>query len=476
MRSLLLVLVAVAVAVATQPLHFRRPRMFTREEGRQMVLEVGGEHEGPTPEPGEDFETPEPGYVPPPFDVFVKIADDEVSFTDVVMDITALQSRASSAEEGLESLSDALEAAVQASGSALQATRSQLSLAVQAETSRASRMESTLATTISSTRTDLQSTATALRSTSAAGDVAVRTELLSRLTVVANDNAAIVVESSRAQAEESKIRAVVNPLVAMQPILATLSAQFACNSDPDYRYVAGACRQIGSHEQAPAPSCRRLKALGKPDGIYWIQYKNGGTETVQVRCDMQTSGGGWELIMSINGNSDTFEYRQSHWTSPTTVGAVGSAANWGTDFKSHGFNYGDYAEIQARWRDPYAGDQWAWGTPPGFLGRPLVYFNTQRTIRTGGSTTSAPEYNGRFSRQDCARGFYIATCTGGNFCSRWGFHWNNECNFGSNDAGGGIGMIRINGNMRAAGDWFGCCGYRGRARDFDVQFWARASR
>lgn len=197
---------------------------------------------------------------------------------------------------------------------------------------------------------------------------------------------------------------------------------------------------------------------------------------------MDWEGGGWHLLMKINGDSSTFQYDSGHWKSTTTVNPNDMTLEWGKDAKYHAYNYGKYKDLWARWRDPHDGGKWKWTTPAGYGASqtPLKYFNTPRHIccNRRSQVDSRMEWRnsgGRFTNQGCAGSIRVAQCTAGHACTRWGFHWNNECGYGSNDAGGGIGN-RPRNRARGAGDWVSCCRHHGgRNRDFDVMFMGRVA-
>ncbi|GEM_PF-979159 len=58
------------------------------------------------------------------------------------------------------------------------------------------------------------------------------------------------------------------------------------------------------------------RAIGT-DGLYWIQPTT-AAPPFQVRCDMRSEGGGWTLVMKVNGTKKTFEYDGDLWTNTKT--------------------------------------------------------------------------------------------------------------------------------------------------------------
>lgn len=79
----------------------------------------------------------------------------------------------------------------------------------------------------------------------------------------------------------------------------------------------GACGS-GLSQQSPAPSCLAIKLAGglDTDGVYWID-PNGGSadDAFQTYCDMTSDGGGWTLVMKVDGTKTTFGYDSTQWAS-----------------------------------------------------------------------------------------------------------------------------------------------------------------
>ena len=236
---------------------------------------------------------------------------------------------------------------------------------------------------------------------------------------------------------------------------------------------------LGSAACNPASSCKAAYNAGqRKNGAYYIGSK---TSYRRAYCHQTYSGGGWELILKIDGYSYTWQYDSSYWRSNSnTLRSTEFNMNYGRDAKYDGYNKGSYKELHALFRDPHDGSRWTWTSPRGWNSggtNPYSFFTRGRTY--GSRYYHVYGYQewknsgGRFSSQSCAGRLGIAHCSAGHACTRWGFHWNNECGFGSNDAGGGIGN-RPRYRARGAGDWVSCCQRNnGRRRDFDVIFLAR---
>jgi hypothetical protein len=76
----------------------------------------------------------------------------------------------------------------------------------------------------------------------------------------------------------------------------------------------------GSSPEAPGFSCLTLKAArpDAEDGLYWINPVGGSTPAFHVYCDMTTDGGGWTLVMKLDGELQTFNYDSEAWGSRST--------------------------------------------------------------------------------------------------------------------------------------------------------------
>ena len=146
------------------------------------------------------------------------------------------------------------------------------------------------------------------------------------------------------------------------------------------------------------------------------------------------------------------------------------------------FNVGRFANLRARWND--AGGFFTWNEPPlawSTSQTPLQYFNTERVFNNILSSSDFSNRGwmewantgGRFSDQVCAKKRAVAHCSPSGHCTRWGMHYNNECDYTSNDAMNGIGM---NLGGRVNGDWAQCCQqFAGVNRGMAVQLWGRAA-
>jgi hypothetical protein len=72
-----------------------------------------------------------------------------------------------------------------------------------------------------------------------------------------------------------------------------------------------------------AASCRELRDVGTPtgDGLYTLDGDGeGGREPAPAHCDMTSDGGGWTLVLKVDGRATTFGYDSDLWTNEATMG------------------------------------------------------------------------------------------------------------------------------------------------------------
>lgn len=144
----------------------------------------------------------------------------------------------------------------------------------------------------------------------------------------------------------------------------------------------------------------------------------------------------------------------------------------------------DTHNLPCSWNDN-GGGSFVWTEPSGWSNSmtPLTYFNTQRVIaqNTGNGDYSfrtawmeKASAGTRFSDQSCGKKRAVAHCSPSGHCARWGLHYNNECDFNSNDVANGFGMSYSNTASRSAGDYIGCCQVNtGYNRAMFVMLWGR---
>jgi hypothetical protein len=183
--------------------------------------------------------------------------------------------------------------------------------------------------------------------------------------------------------------------------------------------------------------------------------------------DSAVDGGGWMMAMKATRGT-TFNFDSGHWTTASTLNTSDNTRN-DADAKFHTMNYYHCKDILALWPDiayNYGGgsggslslstyNNWCWmknNFNPGGI-QPLInYFAIANNVSFG--TPKGPERGTAFSSQ-AGNSFYgINFTSNSTYRVRWGLAWNNEFEWGSNDAGGGIGMAAAS---YSAGDYIGCC-------------------
>jgi hypothetical protein len=103
-------------------------------------------------------------------------------------------------------------------------------------------------------------------------------------------------------------------------------AETACGGSADVTCAALDCYSLHTAN----------RALG--DGIYKLDPDGaGGAAPFDAYCDMTTSGGGWTLLMKVDGSLTTFTYASSLWTNPTPYQPDSCALDEVSETKSAGF-------------------------------------------------------------------------------------------------------------------------------------------
>jgi hypothetical protein len=80
---------------------------------------------------------------------------------------------------------------------------------------------------------------------------------------------------------------------------------------------------LGSSSR-PAQSCREIKRVrGKAakSGVYWLDPKVGSGAPFKAYCSMNNLGGGWTLVMVMDGRKSTFAYDAKLWKNKVTLAA-----------------------------------------------------------------------------------------------------------------------------------------------------------
>jgi hypothetical protein len=207
----------------------------------------------------------------------------------------------------------------------------------------------------------------------------------------------------------------------------------------------------------PAQSCQALASAGLTrSGEYVI---GAGVDVSRVWCqlDVPEYPGGWELLLKA-AEGTTFEYGATHWTQPTTLNEHDISLD-AVDAKYRSFNDAEITDILAHFPDITSGHAY-WHAGP-FAPTTALSLFSDPWVLSEHPLTEQRGWNGEyFSHQDGAQKYSFNNINGDRpqYNVRWGYSWNNEGDFNSNDAGGGIGLSGD--HAMSAGDWFSCCGTR----------------
>jgi len=218
---------------------------------------------------------------------------------------------------------------------------------------------------------------------------------------------------------------------------------------------------VGTNAAYPAESAKIIKSLTSTntDGVYYINV-NGVSEPTYCLMNDRYDGGGWMMLMKATRGT-TFVYEANYWTTANTLNAT-DLTRTDADAKYNAFNYKPIKDILAIWPDIspsaytnnfsnqggsfYVEDGWVWEITNwngASMATALAGFQSSRII-----TPQDPrEFNGystAWSAQSTIQAHVInnggLTLNNGTMLIRWGFVWNNEANYTSCDAFGGIGL------------------------------------
>ena len=239
----------------------------------------------------------------------------------------------------------------------------------------------------------------------------------------------------------------------------------------------------------PAPSCQALALAGITRSQEYIIGAGSELNRVWCQLDVPEYPGGWQLLMKANEGT-TFEYDADHWTQPTVLNEHDVTLDAG-DAKYPGYNTAEITDVLAHFPGIASGAAY-WHVGPFAPTTALELFQTPWAIST--NPLLEQNWNGEyFSHQDGIQLYSFNNVDGGRpqFNVRWGYRcaallhphptqhytakhcttpptrrsdlscrligncailsWNNEGDFGSNDAGGGIGTARD--HAASASDW-----------------------
>jgi hypothetical protein len=250
----------------------------------------------------------------------------------------------------------------------------------------------------------------------------------------------------------------------------------------------------GSTADRAAPSALYIKNQTgtNDDGVYWINLPTVGPTQVYCIMNSAVDGGGWMMAMKATTGS-TFQYSSSHWTTVTTLNPSDNTRN-NADAKFHTMNYFKCKDMLALWPDiPYnytntvsgvvgtggslslpTYNNWCWiknNYKYGVRQTLINYFSTATNVSFG--VAKGVERGTAFSSQS-GNNFYGINFTlnqaGLYRHVRWGFGWNEQTDWGSNDSTGGIGM---NNPAYSAGDYAAYQDQTGINRSARVEMYVR---
>jgi hypothetical protein len=198
------------------------------------------------------------------------------------------------------------------------------------------------------------------------------------------------------------------------------------------------------------------------NGVYWINLPTVGPTQVYCILDYAVDGGGWMMAMKATRGT-TFPYSSSYWTTNNTLNPSNANRNDG-DAKFNTMNYWPAKDMLALWPDitTVGGTLslssyscWCWSKNGVVGSQPLInYFSTASNVVFDSNPRAGKERGSVFSSQAGNQFYGVNYTQRGGDEVRWGFAWNNETDWGSNDVRGGIGLAS---NAYSAGDNIGCC-------------------
>jgi hypothetical protein len=262
----------------------------------------------------------------------------------------------------------------------------------------------------------------------------------------------------------------------------------------------------GSTAAQAAPSATYIKNLTgtNTNGVYWINLPTVGPKQTYCIMDSAVAGGGWMLALKATTGA-TFTYSSTHWTTVTTLNPTDLTRN-NSDAKYDCMNYFPANDFMALWPDiPYnygnnskGGDLWipneskfcwlAANINGGTAITPINFFNTvgnvslnadPRNAAVVGTGTTANVFSTQAGNQFYGFNFFQTNPQYTDLKARWGFGWNNEADWLSNDVTGGIGLSwrwDVQNSGYSAGDFIGCCQVQtGINRSARVEYYIRST-
>ena len=218
------------------------------------------------------------------------------------------------------------------------------------------------------------------------------------------------------------------------------------------RYLDGSTAQYAAPNALSILAVYAARGQTATDGVYWINLPNVGPTQTYCIMNRNADGGGWMLSMKATTGT-TFQYSSTHWTTASVLNKSDLTRNDG-DAKYDVFNTYKGSSVMALWPDltiygngslgasnPYS--CWSWVQDYD----QFTYTRTPLELFQAGPNISAATYsafsgwNSSIWSSEAGNNFY-----GFNFNSspngsvRWGFAFNDQLDWGTDDVNGGIGM------------------------------------
>ena len=223
---------------------------------------------------------------------------------------------------------------------------------------------------------------------------------------------------------------------------------------------------MGLTSDNPGISCKAIQLSGGfSDRIYYIDPDGlEPTNAYKTYCDMTNDSGGWTLMMKAEGNTATFDYNATYWTTNNTLNPNDADINQNTDAKFESFNSLQINQIRATW--PQTGHKMIETVS---LITPLTLFQT--TVDLGPTMVQFDYTNFPYQSGYQHYGFNL-TCAGQSKV-RWGWMFNNETTCDSNDTSAGIGLMNVYSTTN--GGWVTCCSINkaNGSYPYRVRIWGR---
>jgi hypothetical protein len=114
----------------------------------------------------------------------------------------------------------------------------------------------------------------------------------------------------------------------------------------------------GADSCIAAESCLALRNAVQPvSGLYVLDVDGplGGGEPFTAYCDMDTSGGGWTLVMKLSTSADTLKFAAPQWTTTQLLNSDDNQPNTsreGSEAKYQAFNSVPGEQMHLEWREP----------------------------------------------------------------------------------------------------------------------------